>query len=160
MPPNLSIPNPLQRVKLHRQAGLCSNPDDVPDSELFGYNPTGLSDDEGVRIFPIIPLLLPRLRKRRRGRGRWRLRWRRSKGPSRNDERSRVRPRHGAARNRNPCEGSARVLRYRFAYSGTGVSLVLLLFIPFTVAVHCCKLALLYASLPQTRYSRACSVIF
>jgi hypothetical protein len=38
---------PSQRVKLRRQAGLCSHPDDVPDSEFFGYNPTGLSDDEG-----------------------------------------------------------------------------------------------------------------
>ena len=47
VPPNQSIPTPSQRVKLRRQAGLCSHPDDVPDNEFFGYNPSGLSDDEG-----------------------------------------------------------------------------------------------------------------
>ena len=47
VPPNQSIPTPSQRVKLRRQAGLCSHPDDVPDSEFFGYNPSGSSDDEG-----------------------------------------------------------------------------------------------------------------
>ena len=49
-PPNQSIPtpSPSQRVQLRRQAGRCSHPDDVPDSEFFGYNPTGLSDDEGA----------------------------------------------------------------------------------------------------------------
>ena len=47
VPPNQSIPTPSQSVKLRRQAGLCSHPDDVPDNEFFRYNPTGLSDDEG-----------------------------------------------------------------------------------------------------------------
>ena len=71
VPPDQSIPTPSQRVKLRRQASLCSHPDDVPDSEFFGYNPTGLSDDEGEGdASPIIPLLLPRLRKRLRGWGR------------------------------------------------------------------------------------------
>ena len=47
VPPNQSRPAPSQRVKLRRQAGLSSHPDDVPDSEFFGYNPTGSTDDEG-----------------------------------------------------------------------------------------------------------------
>jgi len=47
VPPNESIPTPSQRVRLRRQAGLSSHPDDVPDSEFFGYSPTGFSDDEG-----------------------------------------------------------------------------------------------------------------
>jgi hypothetical protein len=36
VPPNESIPTPLQHVRLRRQASLCSHPDDVPDSEFFG----------------------------------------------------------------------------------------------------------------------------
>ena len=63
--------------------------------------------------FPTPPAPAERLRSR--GLGRWRLRWRRSKGPRQNAEGSRVRPRHGAAR--NPCEGSARAPRYRFLCS-------------------------------------------
>ena len=47
VPPNQSIPTPSQRVKLRRQAGLSSHPDDVLDSKFFGYNPSGSSDDEG-----------------------------------------------------------------------------------------------------------------
>jgi hypothetical protein len=47
VPPGQPIPTPSQRVRLRRQAGLCSHPDDVPDSEFFGYDPTGFSDDEG-----------------------------------------------------------------------------------------------------------------
>ena len=34
-------------MKLRRQSGLCSHPDDVHDSEFVGYNPTGSLDDEG-----------------------------------------------------------------------------------------------------------------
>jgi hypothetical protein len=44
---NKSIPTPSQRVRLRRQAGLASYPDDFPDREFFGYDPTGYSDDEG-----------------------------------------------------------------------------------------------------------------
>jgi hypothetical protein len=44
---NESIPTPSQRVRLRRQAGLAIYPDDHPDKEFFGYNPTGYSDDEG-----------------------------------------------------------------------------------------------------------------
>ena len=47
VPPNEPIPTPSQRVRLRRQAGLASYSDDVPDSEFFGYDPTGFSDDEG-----------------------------------------------------------------------------------------------------------------
>ena len=43
VPPNES---PLRRAWLHRQAGLCNYPDDVLDSEFFGYNPTRFSDDD------------------------------------------------------------------------------------------------------------------
>jgi hypothetical protein len=41
---NESIPTPEQRVRLRRQAGLATYPDDYPDRMFFGYNPT---DDEG-----------------------------------------------------------------------------------------------------------------
>jgi hypothetical protein len=44
---NESIPTPSQRVRLRRQAGLATYPDDYPDKVFFGYNPTGYSDDEG-----------------------------------------------------------------------------------------------------------------
>ena len=44
---NESIPTPSQRVRLRRQAGLASQPGDIPDKEFFGYNPTGYSDGEG-----------------------------------------------------------------------------------------------------------------
>ncbi|KAI0268043.1 hypothetical protein BGY98DRAFT_1020782 [Russula aff. rugulosa BPL654] len=44
---NKTIPTPSQRVRLRRQAGLATYPDDFPDTEFFGYNPTGHSDDEG-----------------------------------------------------------------------------------------------------------------
>jgi hypothetical protein len=60
---------------------------------------------------PSVLLLLPCIEVRLRRRRGW---WRRPKSPSRNAERSGVRPIHGAARNRNPCEGSSRVPRYRF----------------------------------------------
>jgi hypothetical protein len=38
---------PSRRVRLPRQAGLYTRRDHVADSEFFGYNPTGFSDDEG-----------------------------------------------------------------------------------------------------------------
>ena len=44
---NESIPTPSRRVRLRRQAGLATYPDDYPDKKFFGYNPTGYSDDEG-----------------------------------------------------------------------------------------------------------------
>jgi hypothetical protein len=44
---NQSIPTPSRRVRLRRQAGLATYPDDYPDKKFFGYNPTGYSDDEG-----------------------------------------------------------------------------------------------------------------
>ena len=47
VPPNRSMPTPSQPVKLRLQAGLCNHPDDVTDGEFLGYDPTGLSDDEG-----------------------------------------------------------------------------------------------------------------
>jgi hypothetical protein len=46
---NESIPTPSQRVRLRRQAGLATYPNDYPDKVFFGYNPTGYSDDEGER---------------------------------------------------------------------------------------------------------------
>ena len=45
--PNEAIPTPSQRVRLRRQAGLATYPDDYPDRFFFGYDPTGYSDDEG-----------------------------------------------------------------------------------------------------------------
>ena len=45
---NESKPTPSQRVRLRRQAGLPTYPDDYPDKMFFGYDPTGYSDDEGV----------------------------------------------------------------------------------------------------------------
>ena len=47
VPPDQSIPTPSERVRLRRQAGLCSHREDVLDREFFGYSPTGFSDDEG-----------------------------------------------------------------------------------------------------------------
>ena len=44
---NESMPTPSQRVRLRRQAGLPSYPEDRQDKVFFGYNPTGYSDDEG-----------------------------------------------------------------------------------------------------------------
>ena len=44
---NESMPTPSRRVRLRRQAGLATNPGDLPDALFFGYNPTGFSDDEG-----------------------------------------------------------------------------------------------------------------
>ncbi len=47
IPQNQSMPTPSQRVRLRRQAGLATHPDDLPDRVFFGYDPTGYSDDEG-----------------------------------------------------------------------------------------------------------------
>ena len=44
---NEAMPTPSQRVRLRRQAGLATYPDDYPDRFFFGYDPTGYSDDEG-----------------------------------------------------------------------------------------------------------------
>jgi hypothetical protein len=44
---NESMPTPSQRVRLRRQAGLATYPNDIPDKVFFGYDPTGSSDDEG-----------------------------------------------------------------------------------------------------------------
>jgi len=44
---NESMPTPSQRVRLRRQAGLATYPNDYQDKSFFGYNPTGYSDDEG-----------------------------------------------------------------------------------------------------------------
>jgi hypothetical protein len=44
---NESIRSLSQRVRLRRQAGLATYPDDYPDKVFFGYDPTGYSDDEG-----------------------------------------------------------------------------------------------------------------
>ncbi|KAI0248221.1 hypothetical protein BJV78DRAFT_1237653 [Lactifluus subvellereus] len=43
---NEPIPTPTQRVRMRRNAGFRTNPDDLPDSEFFGYDPTGHSDEE------------------------------------------------------------------------------------------------------------------
>jgi hypothetical protein len=158
VPPNEPIPTPSQRVRFRRQAGLCSHSDDVPDSEFFGYNPTGFSDDEGEGkrggLLPVILLLLPhleirlRLRKRRRCRGWWRLRWW-SKSPSRNAERSRVRSSLGVVRNRSPYEGSSPVPRYRsriseqaffFLFLSIPILYLFLLFILLRCCKFCCTL--------------------
>jgi hypothetical protein len=45
--PGEAMPTPSQRVRMRRKAGLTIHWDDYPDSRFFGYNPTGLSDDEG-----------------------------------------------------------------------------------------------------------------
>ncbi|KAH9035829.1 hypothetical protein EDB84DRAFT_1484353 [Lactarius hengduanensis] len=40
------MPSPSQRVRMRRNAGFRSHPDDLPDREFFGYDPTGHSDEE------------------------------------------------------------------------------------------------------------------
>jgi len=40
-------------VRLHRQAGIATYPDDYPDNVFFGYNCTGYSDDEGEESPPL-----------------------------------------------------------------------------------------------------------
>ena len=40
------IPTPSQRVRMRRNAGFRSHPDDLPDRDFFGYDPTGHSDEE------------------------------------------------------------------------------------------------------------------
>ncbi|KAH9974352.1 hypothetical protein BGW80DRAFT_177052 [Lactifluus volemus] len=44
--PNESMPTPSQRVRMRHNAGFQSHPDDLPDREFFGYDPTGHSDEE------------------------------------------------------------------------------------------------------------------
>ena len=46
IPRDEAMPTPSQRVRMRRKAGLTIHWDDYPDSRFFGYNPTGLSDDE------------------------------------------------------------------------------------------------------------------
>jgi hypothetical protein len=46
VPPDEPMPTPSRRVRMRRKAGLTIHWDDYPDSMFFGYNPTGLSDDE------------------------------------------------------------------------------------------------------------------
>jgi hypothetical protein len=46
MMPNERMPTPSQRVRMRRNAGFQSHPDDLPDREFFGYDPTGHSDEE------------------------------------------------------------------------------------------------------------------
>ena len=59
VPPNREMPTPSQRVRLRRQAGLPTRRDDYADRELFGYNPTGFSDDEGEGEAPPHPVPEP-----------------------------------------------------------------------------------------------------
>ncbi|KAH9023155.1 hypothetical protein EDB85DRAFT_1894914 [Lactarius pseudohatsudake] len=40
------LPTPSQRMRMRRNAGFRSHPDDLPDREFFGYDPTGHSDEE------------------------------------------------------------------------------------------------------------------
>ena len=40
------IPTFSQRVRMRRNAGFRTRPDDLPDREFFGYDPTGHSDEE------------------------------------------------------------------------------------------------------------------
>ncbi len=47
--PSESMPTPSQRVRMRRNAGFRSHPDDIPDREFFGYDPTGHSDEEQER---------------------------------------------------------------------------------------------------------------
>jgi len=44
--PSGTMPTPSQRVRMRRNAGFRSHPDDIPDREFFGYDPTGHSDEE------------------------------------------------------------------------------------------------------------------
>jgi hypothetical protein len=46
VPAHERMPTPSQRVRIRRRAGLTIHWDDHPDSLFFGYNPSGLSDDE------------------------------------------------------------------------------------------------------------------
>ncbi|KAH9013405.1 hypothetical protein EDB85DRAFT_2033510 [Lactarius pseudohatsudake] len=44
------MPTPSQRVRMRRNAGFRSHPDDLPDCDLFGYDPTGHSDEEQLGV--------------------------------------------------------------------------------------------------------------
>jgi len=50
--PSDPIPTPSQRVRMRRNAGFRSHPDDLPDREVFGYDPTGHSDEEKPPVLP------------------------------------------------------------------------------------------------------------
>ena len=67
--PNKPKPTPSQRVRLRRQeAGFYTHLDDVPDSKFFGYNPTGLSDEEEeVEGHEVVEEPMPKRRKVRGG---------------------------------------------------------------------------------------------
>jgi hypothetical protein len=58
-------PTPSQRVRLRRkEAGFYTYLDDVPDSKFFGYNPTGLSDEEEeVEDIEVVEEPMPKRRK-------------------------------------------------------------------------------------------------
>jgi hypothetical protein len=47
-----NIPTPSERVRLRRRAGLRTYPNDIPDRDFFGYDPTGESDDAGLPSAP------------------------------------------------------------------------------------------------------------
>ncbi|KAI0260337.1 hypothetical protein BC834DRAFT_886799 [Gloeopeniophorella convolvens] len=44
--PGDTLPPPSARVRMRHASAFDSHADDVPDSEFFGYNPTGMSDEE------------------------------------------------------------------------------------------------------------------
>ena len=46
------MPTPSQRVRMRRNAGFRTNPDDLPDREFFGYDPTSHSDEEHLPTPP------------------------------------------------------------------------------------------------------------
>src|SRR6266702_6168442 len=50
--PSDPIPTPSQRGRMRRNAGFRSHPDDLPDREFFGYDPTGHSDEEKPPVQP------------------------------------------------------------------------------------------------------------
>ncbi|KAI9439226.1 hypothetical protein H4582DRAFT_1947756 [Lactarius indigo] len=48
--PSEPMPTPSQRVRMRRNAGFRSHPDDLPDREFFGYDPSGHSDEEQPHV--------------------------------------------------------------------------------------------------------------
>ena len=101
---------------MRHQVCLYSHLNDIPDRTplLFGRGRRrwGSSLSPPSPYFTLVPL------KRRRRRGRLRLRWRRSKSPGQSTRRLSVRLGHGAARNRNPSEGTV-------VFASQGIGLVL-----------------------------------
>lgn len=53
--PSGPMPTPSQRVRMRRNAGFRTYPDDLPDREFFGYDPTGHSDEEQEERPPAQP---------------------------------------------------------------------------------------------------------